>query len=256
MVTAVVPRSRRKGPIQLYLAPGEWGVASTNINSAVVMAAGLGTRLRPLTLESPKPLLKVNGQTVLKRLLDSLPEQITRVVIVVGYKGNMIIEHIGEAFKEKIIEYVWQEKQNGTFGALFTARDLIRGSFLAINGDDIYEPRDLEKLTQCRALTLLGLKVRADNVRLYMEVSPDAEVIGFNRRVSTGQEAFVNTGAYILNQRVFDMRPQPIGNGLECGLPQTLLASGERIRLKPATMWLPVGTLAELQAAEAYLGDR
>ena len=62
---------------------------------AVILAAGEGVRLRPLTLERPKPLIKVDGKTLLEHNLDQLVGVIDEVILVIGYKGNMIKEYIG-----------------------------------------------------------------------------------------------------------------------------------------------------------------
>jgi NDP-sugar pyrophosphorylase family protein len=224
-------------------------------NTAVVLAAGLGTRLRPLTLALPKALVRVKGLTVIERLLNSLPFQITRVVIVIGYKGDMIIDYIGYAARDKSIQYVWQEYPDGTFDALLAARQSLKDNFLVLSGDDIYDQRDLEDLISSAPITLLGAEAKTSRGILLMHVTADGYVIGLRKEIEGGERAFLNTGAYLLDERIFGMRPVSIKDGLEYGLPQTLLASGEKIALKVARLWMPVGTLCQRQDAEAYFND-
>jgi len=68
------------------------------------LAAGEGKRLRPLTLETPKPLLKIKGRPILDYTFSSLPEKISEVILVVGYKGEQIKNYLGDEFSGKKIK--------------------------------------------------------------------------------------------------------------------------------------------------------
>jgi len=127
---------------------------------AVIMAAGRGTRLKPLTLTIPKPLLKVAGKTLLERNLSALPAQVDEVVIVINYLGDQIVTLLGNTWHDKKITYVRQQRLTGTAGAIIDCREVLRlGSFLVINGDDLYEKSDLEKLRQHK-LAMLTTQIK------------------------------------------------------------------------------------------------
>src|SRR3989344_3161993 len=111
---------------------------------AVILAAGKGTRMGDLTNGTPKPLLKVLGKTLLERKLDELPSKIDEIIIVVGYHGEQIIDSLGETYKDKKISYVWQKELKGTGHALWQAKDLLKGRFLVLMGDDIYCKEDID----------------------------------------------------------------------------------------------------------------
>ncbi|NBX51722.1 nucleotidyl transferase, partial [bacterium] len=89
---------------------------------AVILAAGKGTRLRPLTDSTPKPLIDVAGRPLLECVLNALPKNIDGITMVIGYLGEQIQKHIGESYKGIPVRYVMQERLDGTGGAL----DLLR----------------------------------------------------------------------------------------------------------------------------------
>ncbi|MDD3735302.1 MAG: sugar phosphate nucleotidyltransferase [Candidatus Pacebacteria bacterium] len=115
---------------------------------AVILAAGEGTRLRPLTVNRPKPLIEFAGTTSLEYNLSQLRGLVSEVIIIIGYKGEMIKEKIGDNYKGLKIKYVWQEKQLGTGDAIKKAAPLIKKEFLVLNGDDIYDGVDFKRCSK------------------------------------------------------------------------------------------------------------
>src|SRR3989344_511325 len=113
---------------------------------AVILAAGKGTRMGDLTKNTPKPLLKIGNKTILEQTLESLPEEIEEVILVIGYLGEQIKNLIGGSFAGKKVTYVEQKELKGTADAIFECKDLLRGRFLVLMGDDLYNKRDLENL--------------------------------------------------------------------------------------------------------------
>ena len=89
---------------------------------AVILAAGRGTRMKELTENSPKALLEVAGRPLLQYALDTLPNDVDEVVIIVGYLGGMIHDRFGPEYYGKRLLYVEQEELNGTAGALSLAK--------------------------------------------------------------------------------------------------------------------------------------
>src|SRR3989344_5262428 len=105
---------------------------------AVIMAAGKSTRTYPLTLTKPKPLLKAANKTIFEHNLDNLDGIADEIIIIVGYKKNLIKKCIGNKYKGLKIKYVDQKQQLGTANALSAAERHIKGRFLLMAGDDIF----------------------------------------------------------------------------------------------------------------------
>src|SRR3989338_3796895 len=115
---------------------------------AVILAAGKGTRLRPLTFKTPKPMVLLNGKPILERTLHQLPKEIDEVIMVIGYLGNKIKKYFGSNFAGKRIKYVVQKEQLGTFHALKQAKKFLKNEFLILMADDIYSKKDLINLAK------------------------------------------------------------------------------------------------------------
>src|SRR5215472_5188012 len=114
---------------------------------AIIMAAGLGTRLRPHTLTTPKPLLPVQGRPILDWALGSLPRSVDRVLVVVHYLADQIEAYLREQKHFHEWEAVIQEQPRGTGDAFRCFRERVRSDkFLVLNGDDLYGAGDLEQL--------------------------------------------------------------------------------------------------------------
>src|SRR3989344_2878362 len=105
---------------------------------AVILAAGQGKRLRPLTDDKPKPMVELLGKPILEYTIDFLPNAVDEVVLIIGYRGDKIREHFGGVWKGRPITYVEQGEPLGTAHALFTARPAIKHErFLILPGDNI-----------------------------------------------------------------------------------------------------------------------
>ena len=106
---------------------------------AVILAGGLGTRLRPLTLKVPKPMVDINGKPFLEiKLKDMLKKGIRDYVFCIGYLGNMIEEYFGDGsrFGARIRYSYDGEKLLGPIGALKNAQNLLDEDFIVTYGDN------------------------------------------------------------------------------------------------------------------------
>jgi len=122
---------------------------NNKIKNCVILAAGLGVRLKPLTDEEPKCLTEVCGRTILEQTLEVLEKNgIKETVIVVGYLGDVIINRIGKKYKSMKITYVWNkiyDKTNSMYSAWLARRYLEKGAIL-IEGDTIFEESLIKEL--------------------------------------------------------------------------------------------------------------
>jgi len=107
---------------------------------AVVLAAGEGTRLRPLTEDKPKGMVEVAGKPILTHCFEQLAELgADEFVVVVGYLKQNIIDHYGDEFNGIPITYAHQREQAGLAHALLTVEDQIDDDFMLILGDNIFQ---------------------------------------------------------------------------------------------------------------------
>jgi glucose-1-phosphate thymidylyltransferase len=106
----------------------------------VVLAAGEGTRLRPLTEDKPKALVEVDGRPILGHCFDRLIElDAEELLVVVGYEKQAIIEHYGDAYEDVPITYAHQREPKGLAHALLTVEEHIEGDFMLMLGDNVFE---------------------------------------------------------------------------------------------------------------------
>ncbi|MDL0120417.1 UTP--glucose-1-phosphate uridylyltransferase AglF [Halobacterium salinarum] len=106
---------------------------------AVVLAAGEGTRLRPLTEDKPKGMVEVGGKPILTHCFEQLVNLgAKKLVVIVGYQKQDIISHYGDEFKGVPITYAHQREQNGLAHALLKAGDHVNEDFMLMLGDNIF----------------------------------------------------------------------------------------------------------------------
>lgn len=222
---------------------------------AVIFAAGLGTRLRPLTDNLPKPMIDVGGKPILRHTLEALPAAVTEAVVVVGYKGDAIRAHFADF--PAPLRFVEQTELLGTYDALMSAHPhLDDAPFLALNGDDLYAKEDLERLAASAPFAMLAHRVPNPNPYSHLESRGGLlERIVFQKDAEALPAKEVYVGACLLDQRFFVLEPGLTPGG-EFGLPHTLEKHLNKIpvRILESTFWMPIGTPAELEAARARSG--
>ncbi len=226
---------------------------------AVILAAGHGTRMEELTHAVPKPMLEVGGKPLLEYKLEALPDEIDEVIIITGYLGNVIQAYFGSSYTEKKIIYVEQKELNGTAGALWCARSILRDRFLVMMGDDIYAPEDSKTcIADGDVWRLLVQQVpemrRAGDVQLDASANI-ATIIEGDRR---GAPGLASTNMFLLDTRLFSCPMVPKQDGsLEFGLPQTVIAAAKTlgIRFEPVftDQWIQITSPSDLAKATEKL---
>ncbi|MFH0831210.1 MAG: nucleotidyltransferase family protein [Parcubacteria group bacterium] len=225
---------------------------------AVILAAGIGLRLRPLTLKTPKPLLTIGGKPIIAHTLDALPPEVDRIVIVVKYLSEQIVAAVGTKWRGIPVTYVHQEKLGGTGDALTVARvALWPGKFLVLMGDDVYDPRDLADMTKHHYAILVR---EVSDPKRFGSIELDAQGnCCAIREAGDGQPKppyLVNCAVYTLDQRYFELPPKHTPKG-EIGLPQTMAqlahlpatqGGPQKIAVVRAREWYSVGTPEEFDA--------
>lgn len=181
----------------------------------VVLAGGIGSRLRPWTNDVPKPLLPMLDATLLERVVEGVPSDLVDEVIVAGgYKVDLIREYFAKADVDFDVRIVPEDQPLGTGGALGNCRDIVSGRFACFNGD-IVSSLDvgpmLEQHSKMNVKGTLALWEVEDPTRFgIVGLDDDNKVTQFKEKPKP-EEVFsklINAGSYLLEDDVFDIMPQ------------------------------------------------
>ncbi len=232
-----------------------WKLLQSNKNwlnmQAVILAAGRGLRLRPLTDKTPKTMIKVGDKPIIDHIFNALPDNIEEIFIIVGHLGEQIKNHVGDSWNEKPIQYVEQVDLTGTGSALHLIKDQLHDKFLVINGDDLYTKTDLEQLSQ-QTPAMLAFETKGPAPST-IEINEQDQMTGIRANPKEDETILRNTGAYCLDQRFFDypLHEITVHDKTEYSLPHTFLnlAQDIPVQVVRATKWLPVGNPGELGQA-------
>jgi bifunctional UDP-N-acetylglucosamine pyrophosphorylase/glucosamine-1-phosphate N-acetyltransferase len=168
---------------------------------AVILAAGDSTRTYPLTFTRPKALLDIANKPILQHNLEALEGFVDEVVLIVGYKKEMIMERFGNKFGSMKLTYIEQKERLGTGHAVLTAEPGVKGRFLVEYGDDIYSRSLIEKCLK-HDLCVVAEKVKEPE-RFGVWVEKDGKVSGFAEKPERFVSDLANTGPYVLDDSIF-----------------------------------------------------
>lgn len=221
---------------------------------AIILAAGRGIRLRPLTYHVPKPLLRIGGKSLIEYNLDKLPDEIDEIILVVGYMAEQIINYFGVEYKGRPIKYIRQKKLLGTGHAVHACKDFVKDRFMVMMGDDLYSEEDMEKcLKNEQSMLTKEVNGKYSGGRVVLNSLGNLEDIreGTHKR----KKSLVNTGMYVIKKEFFEYDLVRLPNSKEYGLPQTLvkMSSEYPVKIENATSWLQVSDMAGLRRVEKIL---
>jgi mannose-1-phosphate guanylyltransferase len=233
---------------------------------AMILAAGRGERLRPLTDTVPKPLVVVGGRPLIDYALDAVANAgIRRVVVNLHHLGAQIREHMGDGSRFGLsVEYSVEDILQDTGGGIRDARRFLEGSpFVTLNADTIVDV-DLRSLAEEHAASgaLATMLLRKDSRMAsfgLIETEPDGRVGRFLGKPRPGchepLEPYMYTGVQVLGSRVFDyLGVEGPFSITKVGYP-AMLEAGEFVVGRPFEgAWITVGTPAEMAEAEVLLG--
>lgn len=230
---------------------------------AVVMAGGEGSRLRPLTINRPKPMVPIVDRHVMAHIIELLKRHgITDIVVTVQYLANVIQDHFGDGSNLGVhIEYSLEEQPLGTAGSVKNAEHLLREPFIVISGDALtdFDLGSISDFHTTRGATATITLTRVPNPLDYGVVVADERgfVRQFLEKPSWG-EVFsdtVNTGVYVVTPDIFryiekgkftdwskDVFPRMLRDG---NTPMGYVADG---------YWTDIGTIEEyMRASRDYM---
>ncbi|MDN7025038.1 glucose-1-phosphate thymidylyltransferase [Methanoculleus sp. FWC-SCC1] len=223
----------------------------------VVLAAGEGKRMRPLTARRPKVMLPIANRPMMEHLVTAARDAgITEFVFVVGYCEREIRKHFGEGEQFGVtITYVTQRYQLGTADALRTAAGLITDRFLLLNGDMILRRDDIAAICRMPA-PCVGVS-GTDHPQDYGVVTvEDGRITALEEKSERPKSNLINAGAYLFDPEIFDLlKGVKISGRGELELTDALEAYIRTGSLRAYTLgyWLDVGQPWDLLDANAAL---
>ena len=229
---------------------------------AFILAAGEGTRMRPLTANIPKPLLPVAGKPFLVHTLEALRANgIGEVTILTGWRGKRIREYFGHGERHGVhIDYAEQEERRGTADAIGHAEPHMKGDFLAVNGDVVLTAAAVKTLLARHPHdgAVLGLAQVEDPTHYGVIEVRDGKVVGIEEKPRAPKSNLINAGAMVLPAEIFDLiRKTPKSPRGEFEITDTLRMLAEAGELAAEVLpgeWVDVGRPWDLlRANEIYL---
>ncbi len=230
--------------------------------TALILAGGLGKRLRSVVSDRPKPMANVLGAPFLEILIESLADKgVRRFVLLTGYKGEAIEGHFSAGCRSDIRIFFSQESSPlGTGGAVRNAEALATDPSLLVNGDTFFDA-DLEALLQFHEdtgaeATLSLLKV--EDVSRYgsVVVDPNGMVTGFREKnEKVNGPGLINAGLSLLSKRLIGRLP--VGSySMERDIFPSLAASGKMFGLLQERPFFDIGTPESYEAFKLFMRNR
>ena len=231
----------------------------------VILAAGKGTRLKPLTDDRPKALVEVAGRPLLEHVFEQLLEVgISEFVVVVGHRKQQIIDRYGDAFRGVPITYAHQDEQLGLAHALLQAKPYVDEEFALMLGDNVFDANLQDVVDRQRRgdvdAAFLVEEVPIEEASRYgvCDTTEDGEIVEVVEKPDDPPSNLVMTGFYTFSPAIFHAchLVQPSDRG-EYELPDTidlLLESGRTIDAIPMDGWrIDVGYPEDRDRAESRL---
>jgi NDP-sugar pyrophosphorylase family protein len=220
---------------------------------AVILAGGLGTRLRPYTTVIPKPLVPIGDRPVLEHIIRSLARSgVDHIDLCVNHLGELILIYLANADipPEVRLAFHWESEPLGTAGALATVPDL-EGSFIVVNGD-LLTTLDYRALFEHHkehgAALTVAMHGKRVNIDLGVIEADGGLVRNYIEKPSLRYQ--VSMGAYVYDERALDFLPDGV-----CQFPDLvlrLLEAGERIAaFESEADWYDIGTVGAYERASA-----
>ncbi len=231
---------------------------------AVILAAGNGSRLRPLTYEIPKPLVPMGGVPLIERIVLSAREAgIKEFLVVLGYLGDRLKEELGDGKKHGVrIEYVenteW-EKANGV--SVYKAGQVLKENFILLMGDHIFDPRTLAVFKDFNISAKECALCVDYNTGHVFDIDDATKVEVEDGKIRTiGKELAdynaIDTGMFLCSPHIFDVLGENIKKGRD-SLSESIQTLADQDLMKACDVkgstWFDLDTKEDMERAESLL---
>jgi len=212
---------------------------------AVILAAGEGNRMRPLTSNRPKVMLPIANKPILEHLLVEAGEAgIKEFIFIVGYCDEQVRNYFGKGEKWGVtIAYSEQRKQLGTADAIRMVAGMVDGSFLVINGDVVVSREDIGRLLKNGRNTMSVIEVKDPRGLGMVELSED-RVVNIYEKTQKPPTLMANAGLYLFTQEIFEAVSQtgksPRGEYEITDSLQLLMDTKEGLHYQEIKSWLDI----------------
>jgi len=221
-------------------------------NKVILMVGGLGTRLRPLTDNTPKPMLKVGNKPILQTIIEKFAEYgYTNIVLCVNYKSHVIQDFFKDGSEFGVnIEYIFEEQRMGTAGALSLLKNKPTEPFFVMNGDlltnvnfehlDSYHISNNSMGTMCVREYDFQVPYGVVNIK-------DSKILSIEEKPT--HKFFVSAGIYMLSPEIIDYIPQNEFYDMPTLFEKLISEEKNIISFPLREYWLDIGRLEEYKKA-------
>ena len=227
---------------------------------AIILAGGLGERLRPLTDETPKPLLPVNDKPIIQHAIENFKKHgILNIILSIGYKSDKIKKYFGDGSKFGVnITYCIEDTPLGTGGAIKKAAEDIDETFIAINGDNLADfdwTSIIEVHKEKDALITLGLYPVEDVWNFGIASLNGSKIIGFveKPKKEDAPSNLNNAGCYVMEPEALDILPEGKSSIERDCFEKLATEDGKVYAYEHTGYWYPTDTLEKYKKADEEL---
>lgn len=225
---------------------------ASKTNKVILMVGGLGTRLRPLTQDTPKPMLKVGNKPILQTIVEKFAEYgFVNITMCVNFNAGIIKDYFGDGKEFGVnIDYILEQKRMGTAGALSLLKERPNEPFFVMNGDlltnvnfeHIFNYHTLNKATATMCVREYDYEVPYGVVKMN-----DNKIVEISEKPV--QKFFVSAGIYMLSPEILDLIPQNEFYDMPT-LFEKAISKGKNVISFPIhEYWIDIGRLEEYQKA-------
>lgn len=227
----------------------------------VILAAGEGSRMRPLTDTTPKPLLKICGKTIIEHNIETIVQNFDSIFMIVKYKAEKFQEYFGDNYLGKPIQYITQGEENGTGAAILALKGKIQWEFVVVSGDDLYEADDIMNLAKCEWYATLCKQVEKPSDFGIFTIDSEGKATGIVEKPEDATLGnLANIGNHKFDGQIFwDLEALPLsprGEREITDLIHLYISQGKYRVVEAYGRWITIGYPWDLlKANDAIIGN-
>ncbi len=221
-------------------------------NKVVLMVGGLGTRLRPLTEHTPKPMLKVGNKPILETIILNFKKYgFINIILSVSYMAEVIEEYFGDGSEFGVnIEYVHEDKRMGTAGSLSLLRGKLDESFFVMNGDlltNVNFSHMMDYHLHKESIATMGIREYDFQVPYGVVNVENEDILSIQEKPI--HKFFVSAGIYVLSDKVLEMIPDDAFYDMPTLFEEIIKKELKTVSFAIREYWLDIGRMEEFKKA-------